>query len=517
MSNTKETVTDSVKDPNRTGDEFEPNIGNDPVVSDEDHTGIANKASYEITVDNAVKYSDTSNTVTVAPNETELNVSKKWDLAGDDDYWPRDTTVTFGIFYVDENGNEKPYMVNANTQYTVTLDITKPKATVKGLPALSKGAYVAREIKVNDKDVAHNAQSNGGIVKLNESLEYFVKLAKLASDGGEPYVKLVGILPAGDRLARGIEGPSRLFALTTNGDYYATDLNDKEGNTWKRLDPVTDANLWSNADQRFNGYGPNYANNVKEFRLYDEFEALNSTTNIEKYVNDNVHADIVEFNKEFEYDIMAYVPAGATAVELYDNLTGQLQLNSTADEIKNSVVVKDTNDHTVESSVAVTGNALPADIVVTPTVSGKSVTVRFADDTTTDAVNELAAIEGKWIQITIKATIDPAAYNSVAEKVESGNDATDADINWENVASDGNVLGGVDPHAGLANKATMKVEVGNQSSSIYESNHVTVKPETVQLDAQKSWETAADDGSGMATLQLAADGGKGTLREETAH
>lgn len=45
-----------------------PYTGNDPVKSDENHTGIANTASYEIKVKNEAKYQDTSNTVTVRPD-----------------------------------------------------------------------------------------------------------------------------------------------------------------------------------------------------------------------------------------------------------------------------------------------------------------------------------------------------------------------------------------------------------------------------------------------------------------
>ena len=62
-----------------------PNVGNDPVLSDESHDGVPNKASYTIGVRNGAdieeKYSDESNTVTVKPEEFEIEISKQ-DLDG---------------------------------------------------------------------------------------------------------------------------------------------------------------------------------------------------------------------------------------------------------------------------------------------------------------------------------------------------------------------------------------------------------------------------------------------------
>ena len=49
-----------------------PNVGNKPVESDEDHDGIINTASYAIEVANEATYRDESNTVTVKPEEPEV-------------------------------------------------------------------------------------------------------------------------------------------------------------------------------------------------------------------------------------------------------------------------------------------------------------------------------------------------------------------------------------------------------------------------------------------------------------
>lgn len=50
----------------------EPNVGNAPVKSDEDHQGVINTASYVIEVLNEAKYQDESNTVTVKPEQPEV-------------------------------------------------------------------------------------------------------------------------------------------------------------------------------------------------------------------------------------------------------------------------------------------------------------------------------------------------------------------------------------------------------------------------------------------------------------
>lgn len=50
----------------------EPNVGNQPVKTDEDHKGIPNTASYTLEVKNEPEFRDESNTVTVKPEQTEL-------------------------------------------------------------------------------------------------------------------------------------------------------------------------------------------------------------------------------------------------------------------------------------------------------------------------------------------------------------------------------------------------------------------------------------------------------------
>ena len=57
----------------------EPNVGNDPVKSDEDHKGIPNTASYSLEVKNEPAFRDESNTVTVRTTKIDMPFEKIWD------------------------------------------------------------------------------------------------------------------------------------------------------------------------------------------------------------------------------------------------------------------------------------------------------------------------------------------------------------------------------------------------------------------------------------------------------
>ena len=62
----------------------EPNTGNSPVNAARDHSGIRNKASYEIKAANKPDYKDTSNTVTVNPSEDpKIGTTATDDKTGD--------------------------------------------------------------------------------------------------------------------------------------------------------------------------------------------------------------------------------------------------------------------------------------------------------------------------------------------------------------------------------------------------------------------------------------------------
>ena len=390
----------------------EPNTGNAPVKAGASHEGVPNYAEYKIKATNNNAYDDKSNTVTVKPKTTEIQIQKTWAIDGKDE-WPADTTVTFGVFQT-KNGDETKVTgtVDASGKFaagtevlTVELNKDKKSLTISNLPMLTGVTYSAREIavSVNGKSTAV-AYNNGGKAgqMVTDALTYIVKM------------------------------------LTENNDSLA------------------------------------------------KYIATNSKPAVEKYVEKKVHAELETFDTGFEYDIMAYVPAGATAIEIYDTLKPQLVLKSTADEIKASVVYKASNDHTVNGSVKATGTSVPeANIKVTIDPSTNKVTVRVEKLGTEDGKLN---IEGQWVQVTLKAEISDTAYKAVAEKINTNPEVADESLNWAHITQNDPVQGVDATHDGLVNKASYKIQLDNIYTSEFETNEVTVKPKTVDLKITKRWE-----------------------------
>jgi hypothetical protein len=226
--------------------------------------------------------------------------------------------------------------------------------------------------------------------------------------------------------------------------------------------------------------GIDYIVKIVADALGKEYTAINSTPEVEKYVNKTVHAELAEFDEVFTYDIMAYVPAGATKVELYDELKEQLVLVSTEDEIAASVVAKAENDHKVSGSVA---DKDGEPVTATAKVDGQKLTVTV-DNIAEDKQN----LEGMWVQATLKAKISDEWYAQIAKKLAGAEDAlSDEELNWVEVTDDGPVQGYEDDHTGVVNKAKYKVFVGNESSSEHWTNDVTVEPKTTKVKVSKVW------------------------------
>ena len=102
------------------------------------------------------------------------------------------------------------------------------------------------------------------------------------------------------------------------------------------------------------------------------FKITNTSTSpeepeIEKYVNKDVHQELGEFDRAFTYDIMAYVPNGATKIEITDTLVDALEFATAGDgegiaatsaaQAVAAVVIKAENNHQAGGSV--TGNGVP--------------------------------------------------------------------------------------------------------------------------------------------------------------
>ena len=186
---------------------------------------------------------------------------------------------------------------------------------------------------------------------------------------------------------------------------------------------------------------------------------------IEKYVNKKVHEDIVNFDQDFEYDIMAYVPANATEFTISDTLVNGLEFadkygNPTKNpkEAIRSITVKYTNNHQTGEKGSVsdeplhTYNTRPIDFMKWGVAYGekyypimniedKTVSVKFdyakPEDNRVFGINNAAEswLPGRWIQVTFGARIEDK-YRSLDELKALSAEVEDKDNSWENDETD---------------------------------------------------------------------------------
>ena len=514
------------------------NSKNWPVISEEEHEGMANQAQYYVAFGNGAEGTYKTNTVTVAPETTELDVVKKW---ADGNEWPEDIdSVTFSIYSV-KAGTETPVYVKDGkvvpagtegaTALTVVLteddpetDKDESKATVKDLPKLKETTYLARETKLvtsegDDIEVEFSASDkNSGIATIATGNEVVsTTTGKFQKDAFNALRDAAG----NDKPILGAEeSGARLYAMTVGGEYWST--TDTTGETgWTKLtapqndeDVSEDAQLYRKTKDIFDGKDAT----VEPFDLKEIYTALNSKVEVEKYVENKVHADIVEFDKEFTYSVMGYVPEGATKVILSDELTKDLLfVESDPTKVITSVVAYTTNDHKGNGSGTVSKTEGDAFIASYPEVAngtrqeeldeadrdykiefaGKTIKLTldkgFLDEVReTDKVKD-ADDKGFWIKMTFQAKINPNSYKDVLDKIKSDDDSTvtTADgIKWEKVTDDKTVTDGADcaddgSHAGLLNKAKYQVFVDNKGTAEHETNTVTIKPDYEKIYVQK--------------------------------
>lgn len=486
-----------------------------PVISEEEHEGMVNQASYNVKFGNNAEGTYKTNNVTVVPETTELDIEKLWE--GTDDKWPEDVKdVTFTVYSVknDEQGNpvEKTVYVDGDGKYVgafadgdtipagaekLTIVLTKDdpatdkdesKATVKDLPLLKGTFYLARETKVDTKEVTYtDADKTTGKVNLEEGKDVEVTLSnKFANKKFDALITAAGK----DKPIHGAETSDRLYAVTLDGEYWSTiDLEGKTG--WTKLTaPESDedesdaAKLYRKAVKIFAG---NEAG-VEPFSLKEIYTSLNKyitvkeEPEIEKYVAQAVHKEI-DLEEEFTYDILAYVTGDADTVTITDVLDEQLQFVSVASDV--TVVSHDDDNHKPRNDVA--GNAIVKNADATVCATGDPVngaTITIDDNTLTVFIEDATALRSKWVQVTFKAkiadglTLSDLKYTAIdpEEKEEraepnKGNDPVKS----------------TEAHAGVPNKTSYVIGVKNAAGKIEdkhkdESNTVTVKPKAQPTD-----------------------------------
>lgn len=422
---------------------------NYPVLSETTHEGMLNNATYSVKFGNAGESTHKTNTVTVEPKTTKLMVEKSWNQAGDKT-WPEDVTVTYGIFaqtqaegepmieepvMVDDKGKVVGRTIDGDypegaKELIVELNAEKTTATIENLPLLKDTTYIAREIMINDVEVDYDADEDGNILNTGVAAEYIV-------------------------------------------------------NTLKKTTKVDEEDI-------------------------DTFVTTNSTAQVEKYVDGKVHMDLKNFDDEFEFSVMGFVPEGATKVMLTDALVDDLEFVSTDPKsVLSNVVVYKTNNHIGDGKTGTVMQDKQADPDVLRIASqvaknereGCAITV--VDDRMLTLVldegflndvrnNELKNSEDKsfWVKMSFKAKIKDGSYEKLLAKIASGDssDVKDGSLNWKQIEDNGSVLDGDPGHAGIINNASYSVSIGNAGESEYETNTVTVKPETTKVSATKEWQ-----------------------------
>lgn len=212
---------------------------------------------------------------------------------------------------------------------------------------------------------------------------------------------------------------------------------------------------------------------------------------IEKYINDVVHADLMNFNEIFVYDIMAYVPEGATQVTITDELIKELQFcgygnapvvfdstgnltSGNADRVifssrqglsGNGITyfdIRTTNNHYGDATGSVTEtnssairNSYPATtangrLLITEQ-NGRQKLVLTLDknaegDRDKGIFEAIESTNARWIHLTFKARIRPEYYVEIANQLSKGTLNADNDsIGWKMIDSgtkDKSVLNG---------------------------------------------------------------------------
>ena len=557
-----------------------------PVITEEEHEGMSNQASYQVKFGNNASEKIKSNIVTVKPETTEIDIIKKW---APDNKWPEDIkSVKFNIYSKKEGVEKQVYVDNdgkvigafadgdANIpsdaeRLTVelikddpTTDADESKATIEGLPKLIGTIYLARETKITyldgdneiTVDVNYTDESKKvGTAKLGESQDATTVVASSKTTYKGDGAKLKKLASWGP--VRGAIVDKRLWALTMNGDYYFTAENDTEGTgEWKKIEkPSADADPASAEVKNYKrakellgtvSEKPETVSGATQFDVVRVYNTTNSRATTEKYVNNDVHAELVEFDKAFKYDIMVYVPTGSTELTINDPLVSALEFAKKkasldaadksaaeatidASETIASVVYKAKNDHTAGSTVAGAdednaGTAIDAD-KYTASIENNKLTLSFVGKNDLENVGQKLPLDfaGNWVQVTFwaKYTDEVIAAADAGDFDKIRENGAVISKEYPNVADDSSESEFA--HEGTMNQATANIKVGNADSFEVKTNEVTVKAEKTEIEVVKKWNGTDEwpDENTTVTIGLLSKKGnenaqevKGTIAED---
>lgn len=469
-----------------------PNVGNDPVKSDEDHKGIANTASYSLEVKNEPAFRDESNTVTVKPEQPELekyvNQAVHKDISCDEvftyDIIGYITKDADKVIFEDQLVDDLEFADDPEVK-VVSIDKNnhKPKNNING-EEVNKDASVAEAgTPVPEDGLTIETSKDGKLtvtiddgVKVNDSTGAVERLRSTVKNLRGKYVKVTFKAQIKKSIQEEIKNKTKsiadLSSVTVKGTENDPVLSDEAHN-----------GIVNEASMKIE-----VGNKGKYDIKSNKVTAKPEQPEIEKYVNQAVH-DFIDIDEIFTYDIIAYVTKDADKVVVTDKLHSQLQFVSEDSEIKvvdlgttnNHKVTNDTNAKQVnkDASVAEAGKTIEKKKV---SISGDTLTVTLDDPST------VKALRGHWVKITFDSKIkDGLTINDLQYTKINASAAEDrAEPNKGNapVLSD-------ESHEGVPNKASYIIGVTNEAGKIEdkyndESNTVTVKPENPKPSFNKT-------------------------------
>ena len=467
-------------DPTAAEDRAEPNVGNDPVLSDEAHDGVPNDASYIIGVnDNPEKYDDKSNTVTVKPDEPEI---EKYVNEAVHEFIDIDSEFTYDIVAFVSYEADKVVItdtLNKQLQFVSTPeDVKFVNLGEKNNHKVTNNIYSE---KVNeDATVAEEGTPiEGAVIEIDEetkTLTAKVENKLVEVDGGYE------------------NADDEQYATPLRGNWVKVTFTAKidESLTHEDLEHQlvsADENTPVLSDEDHEGI-PNKASYTIDVKNEPAYEDESNTVTvrpekpeIEKYVNEAVH-DTVAMDETFKYDIVAYITKDADYTVITDELDAQLQFISSAEDVKvvdlgtenNHKVTNDIYSELVNDDATVANEGETIDDAVV-TIDGQKLCVNIEDAT---------AYRGHWVKVTFEARIkEGLTFEELEFTLISANQTEDRDT--PNVGNDP-VLSDED-HKGVPNKATYTIGVKDNPNKYEDtSNTVTVRPNYIDVPVYKIWD-----------------------------
>lgn len=485
------------------GNRPEPNVGNDPVVSDQDHKGVENTASYKIDVLNVAKYQDESNTVTVKPEESEVEKYVNQAVHKDIDL---DEVFTYDIIgYITKDADKVVFEdeLVSDLEFVDTDEITvkyldsnnhKPKNDING-KEINDDASVASEgwKDVDNDGLTINADQSSG--KLTVTIDDLVETApdgEVIDRERETVLKLRGKYVKvtfkaqikkeyQDKINAGTMKLSDLQNVKIKADDVFKPENSIYGEDENRPMPNV-GNKPVESDEDHDGIinTASYTIDVANKAAYkDESNTVTvkpEMPEIEKYVNQAVHKDI-DLSEVFTYDIMAYVTKDADKVLITDELNEDLQFVS-----KDSDII--VSDMGAENNHKPTNNVKAKKVNSDATVNEKGTELKDANvkidgNVLTVEIPDATSVRGNWVRVRFQCKIKDG--KTVADlKYTTINPTDEEDRAAPNI---GNApVESKEQHNGVPNKASYTIGVKNEAGIIEdkysdESNTVTVKPE----------------------------------------